>query len=231
MAADSTVPQTYRRPPSRRGDGGRLREEIIEAAREILAETGDPDALTLRGVARRVGIAATSIYLHFPDTEHLAVAATEQSFADLAAAAAAAAAGISDPAEALLARCRAYCHFALEHPGHYRVMFQLPLTPSLAADLAADPAGTPLLRGFQVLAQAVEACQRAGAATATADPFRLASLVWAAEHGLASLQLSRPQFPWSDIDGLVDEAVTGIMGLKTGRPADSPVREPAKNES
>ena len=227
MAAENhPARQAYRRPRSRRGDGGRLRAEIIEAAREILAETGDLDGLTLRGVARRVGVAATSIYLHFPDTEHLAVAATQQSFADLTAAAAAAAAGISDPAQALLARCRAYCHFALEHPGHYRAMFQLPLTPSLAA----DPAGTPGRRAFQVLVRAVEACQRAGAATATGDPFRLASLVWAAEHGLVSLRLSRPGFPWSDIDGLVDEAVTGIMGLKAGRLADSPVREPAKNE-
>jgi AcrR family transcriptional regulator len=227
MAAESAPPRAYRRPQSRRGGGGRLREEIIEAARQILAETGDPDRLTLRGVARRVGIAATSIYLHFPDTEHLAVAATEQSFADLTAAAAAAAAGISDPAEALLARCRAYCHFALEHPGHYRVMFQLPQSPSLVA----DPAGTPGRRAFQVLVQAIEACQRAGAATATGDPFRLASLVWAAEHGLASLRLSRPQFPWSDIDELVDQAVTGIMGLKAGRPADRPIGQPANNES
>lgn len=227
MAADKAVPQTYRRPRSQRGDGGRLRAEIIEAAREILAETGDLSGLTLRGVARRVGIAATSIYLHFPDTDHLAVAATQQSFADLTAAAAAAAAGISDPAEALLARCRAYCHFALEHPAHYRIMFQLPQTPSLAA----DPANTPGRLAFQVLVRAVEACQRAGAATATGDPFRLASLVWAAEHGLVSLRLSRPQFPWSDIDELVDEAITAIMGLKVGRPTDEPVHKQAGNQS
>jgi AcrR family transcriptional regulator len=63
------------------------------------------------------------IYLHFPDAEHLAVSAMEQSFADLGAATAAAAAGITGPAEELLARCRAYCHRALEHPGYYRLMF------------------------------------------------------------------------------------------------------------
>ena len=78
MPAADQAPAARRRPRSRRGDGGQLREEIIEAAREILAQTGSLDALTLRGVARRVGIAATSIYLHFPDTEHLAVAATQQ---------------------------------------------------------------------------------------------------------------------------------------------------------
>ena len=210
MPAESETSTAHRRPRSRRGDGGRLREEIIEAAREILAETGNLDGLTLRGVARRVGIAATSIYLHFPDTDHLAVAATQQIFADLTAAAAAAAAGISDPGEELLARCRAYCHFALEHPVHYQVVFHRDLPPSLAA----NPEDTPGRRAFQVLVQAVQACQTAGAATATGDPFRLASLVWAAEHGLVSLRLSRPQFPWSDLDGLVDEAVTKIMGLQ-----------------
>jgi len=210
MPAANQASTTRRRPRSRRGDGARLREEIIEAAQEILAETGSPDGLTLRGVARRVGIAATSIYLHFPDTEHLAVAATSKTFAELTAAAAAAAAGISDPGQELLARCRAYCHFALEHPVHYKVMFHLDLAPSLAA----SPDGTPGRRAFQVLVQAVQACQDAGVATATGDPFRLASLVWAAEHGLVSLRLARPQFPWSDLDGLVDEAVTKIMGLQ-----------------
>ena len=214
MPAESETTTTHRRPRSRRGDGGRLREEIIESAREILAETGSLDGLTLRGVARRVGIAATSIYLHFPDTDHLAVAATQQIFADLTAAAAAAAAGIIDPGEALLARCRAYCHFALEHPVHYQVVFHRDLPPSLAA----NPEDTPGRRAFQVLVRAVQACQTAGAATATGDPFRLASLVWAAEHGLVSLRLSLPQFPWSDLDGLVDEAVTKIMGL-TRKPA------------
>jgi AcrR family transcriptional regulator len=216
MPAASQAPATRRRPRSRRGDGGRLREEIIEAAREILAETGSLDGLTLRGVARRVGIAATSIYLHFPDTEQLAVAATARTFAELTAAAAAAAAGISDPGQELLARCRAYCRFALEHPVHYRVMFGLDLAPSLAA----NPDATPGRRAFQVLVRAVQACQDAGAATATGDPFRLASLVWAAEHGLVSLRLARPHFPWSDLDGLVDEAVTKIMGLQPP-PADS----------
>ena len=171
---------------------------------------GDPGRDREPRRADPAGDAATSIYLHFPDTEHLAVAATSKTFAELTAAAAAAAAGISDPGQELLARCRAYCHFALEHPVHYKVMFHLDLAPSLAA--SAD--GTPGRRAFQVLVQAVQACQDAGVATATGDPFRLASLVWAAEHGLVSLRLARPQFPWSDLDGLVDEAVTKIVGLQ-----------------
>lgn len=66
-------------------------------------------------------------------------------------------------------------------------MFHLPLAPTLVA----DPDNTPERRAFEVLVRAVE-------------------------HGLASLRLARPQFPWSGLDGLVDEAVTKIMGLRPG---------------
>lgn len=198
------------RPRNARGQGDRLRQEIIEAARDILAETGNLDRLSLRGVARRVGIAATSVYLHFPDAEHLAVAALEQTFAELSAATSAAAAAQADPAEALLARCRAYCQFGLDHPGHYRVMFHLDLMPSLAA---GDPEQTPGQRAFLALVGAVEACLAAAAGRPRHDPHRLASLVWATEHGLVSARLARPQFHWGALDGMVTEAVSRLMGF------------------
>jgi AcrR family transcriptional regulator len=193
-----------------RGQGDRLRREIIDAARDILAETGNVDRLTLREVARRVGIAATSVYLHFPDAEHLAVAALEQTFAQLTATTSAAAAGYADPAEALLARCRAYCQFGLDHPGHYRVMFHLDLMPSLAT---GDPEETPGQRAFLALLATVEACLAAGAGRPHPDPNRLASLVWAAEHGLVSARLARPRFHWGTLDGMVTEAVSRLMGF------------------
>ena len=199
-----------------RGQGDRLRQEIIKAARDILATTGNLDRLTLRGVAREVGIATTSVYLHFPDAEHLAVAALEQTFAELTATTSAAAAGHTDPAEALLARCRAYCQFGVDHPGHYRVMFHLDLMPSLAA---GDPGETPGQRAFRVLVGAVEACLAADADRPDRpdrphrDPHRLASLVWATEHGLVSARLARPQLHWGSLNSMVTEAVSRLMGF------------------
>jgi hypothetical protein len=56
QAAQTAPPQAQRR--NQRGEGGRLREEIITAASQMIGETGDDTALTVRGVARRVGIAA-----------------------------------------------------------------------------------------------------------------------------------------------------------------------------
>src|SRR5438034_11416804 len=109
MARNSSAAQSARRGRSRRGEGERLREELVVAATGLLAETGDLGELTLRAVARRVGIAATSIYLHFPDREGLYQAVIARAFEAFDAAREAAARGLADPGAALRASARAYC--------------------------------------------------------------------------------------------------------------------------
>src|ERR1700749_2471541 len=56
-----------------RGQGERLRDDIIEAASRLLADPAAPP-LTLRAVAREVGVPATSVYLHFAGIESLTLA-------------------------------------------------------------------------------------------------------------------------------------------------------------
>src|SRR5260370_16637253 len=65
-----------------RGQGERLRDDIIEAASRLLADPAAPP-LTLRGVAREVGVAATSVYLHFADIDTLILAVAERRFGEL----------------------------------------------------------------------------------------------------------------------------------------------------
>jgi hypothetical protein len=97
----------------------------------------------------------------------------------------------------------------LEHPHLYQLMFQedLPLT------FANSPESTPGRQSFENLLSAVRRCLDAGVCRAHDDPFRLALLVWAAEHGLVLARISRPSFPWADIDSLVNEMVTRMMAL------------------
>lgn len=197
-----------RHVPNRRGDGARLREELIVAGLAMVEEEG-VEALTLRAVARRVGIAATSVYLHFADLDRLRAALIERSFEELARAANEAAGGVSDPVSALRVRCRAYCRFALAHPNLYQLMFRAQLPPPPGG----DPAATPGRRSFARLVAAVEACIDAGLAPKHDDPFRLASLIWTAEHGIAMARISRPTFPWTPLDTLVDEMVERMMGI------------------
>lgn len=203
--------QRSRRRPNRRGQGERLREELIDAAIKLI-EAKESDQLTLRGIARRVGIATTSVYLHFADVDHLLAAVVDRGFSELTATTNRAAHGVTDPAEELSVRCRAYCHFALEHPDLYLVMFQADLPSTTIGD---DPEDTPGRRSFQNLLTTVKECLAAGLAQPHDDPFRLASLIWTAEHGLVMARISRPTFPWAPIDLLVDEMVDRMMAFGT----------------
>src|SRR3954467_10582173 len=78
--AESVTPPRVR---NRRGEGARLRDDIVAAAVELLDEHGDESAITLRSVARRVGIAAPSIYRHFPDQPAIMLAVVQQAYAEL----------------------------------------------------------------------------------------------------------------------------------------------------
>ena len=58
-----------------RGQGNRLADDIVRGALAIIERTGSDEAVTLRAVAREVGIAAPSIYAHFADREAIIMAA------------------------------------------------------------------------------------------------------------------------------------------------------------
>jgi AcrR family transcriptional regulator len=193
-----------------RGQGERLRAQLIQAAEELVAETGDAGQLSLRAVAARVGVAATSVYLHFADLDQLKIALVERGFAELAAVRDAAGVGTDDPGEMLVKRCQAYARFGVEHPGLYQLMFG----PELPASLAYQAGRSPGRDALEVLAESIRRCQADGSAADDADPVRLAMLVWTALHGLASLRVTRPSFPWPPLDELVAETVRRLAGLR-----------------
>jgi AcrR family transcriptional regulator len=66
----------------RRGEGARLRGELIDAASRQLAELGDAERLSVRAVARAAGVTAPSTYRHFPDKRSLVRAVVEERFRD-----------------------------------------------------------------------------------------------------------------------------------------------------
>src|SRR3954469_20078829 len=95
---------TGRRKQNTRGQGDLLREEILTAGVRMLDELGDDQALSMRAVARAVGVAATSVYLHFPDRDALVVAALKSAHGQLMAGTDEAEAGPDDPVDKLRAR-------------------------------------------------------------------------------------------------------------------------------
>src|ERR1700733_5513657 len=102
---------------------GDLRAALVAAAVQILEKDGE-GALTLREVARRVGVSAAAPYHHFADKHAILAAVGEEGFSHLADAMEEAQA-TSGPKtrDTLRAMGVAYVRFAVRHPSHFRVMF------------------------------------------------------------------------------------------------------------
>lgn len=179
------------------------------AAERLLAGGADISTLSLRGVAREAGIAAPSVYLHFESKDALLHAVIEDHFGKLQRAIAAGSERGNDPASRFLAGCLTYCHYAVEHPGSYRILFNTPRSG------LHDPgfAGTLGAAAFQLLVDGVAACIAAGLAR-PGDPFRIATDIWAALHGVASLRWATSGFPWPPLE----PQVRGILEAFTGIP-------------
>ena len=188
-----------RRARAKRGDGELLRADILAAAERLLIQTGDQGAVSIRAIADAAGVTPPSIYLHFADKTELLGAVCEARFADLSRYMFDAMDGIDDPLEALWAIGRSYVRFGLENPEHYRIMFMTrPSTDIPPGELNMLPG----LTAFGHVVEAVARCMEAGG-IGPGDPFLVATNLWTAVHGVTSLLIARPDFPWPDFDRLM----------------------------
>lgn len=208
-----------------RGQGAELRADILTAARALLDETGNDEGVTLRAVARRVGISAPSIYSHFPGRQALLLALVQESFEELrgqlqAAASDAASAGSlvshADPVARLHAVCTAYLDFAAARPQHYRLMFGGLWIAAEAIDTSAvsrDQVAALGQDALAVLMTIMEACVAAGRSTST-DPHADAIALWLGLHGLAHQRAVTAAFPWPT--DITTRIVTSLARLPAG---------------
>ena len=201
------------RPRSPRGAGGRLRVEIIAAARELLERTGDVGAVSIRAVAGLVGVSAPSIYRHFADKDALIEAAVAEVFEALDTAMQAAVDPADPPAPRLRSLGLAYVRFALDHPEQYRLA-TIPTTHQGDVDMVLTSGA------FRYFAATVEEAMADGVID-RADPTPLVLELWAAAHGIASLLLAKPYLPWGDpmavAERVLDAACFGhILGELMG---------------
>ncbi|WP_327144488.1 TetR/AcrR family transcriptional regulator [Nocardia sp. NBC_01327] len=190
------------RSRNRRGEGARLRDELVAAASTLLEDLDGQEALSLRAVARAAGIAPQSVYLHFADRRELLTAVYQVRFTELRATLESARNAVPESAagERLSAVCRAYVEYGTRHPGHYRVLFGTAGTPGWEPSAGQLP-GLPTL---QLLVDAAAAC-------GSADPTATATCLWAGMHGLITLRQDRPSFPWPALDTLVDTMVNAHL--------------------
>ena len=166
---------------------GDLRNALARAAAE-LAATGGPDAVTIRGAAREVGVTPTAAYRHFENQADLLEAARALAMDGMVAAMADYLAQVpadGDPVERALQRLRStgrgYIRFALDEPGIFRTCF----TGGLHGEDMGEPAPYLLLGEMLDELVAVGHLAPADRPDAEAGP-------WAAVHGLAMLLIDGP---------------------------------------
>jgi AcrR family transcriptional regulator len=197
VSAPTASVSAPRRARSPRGQGEQLRDEILAAAERILIETNDQSALSIRAIATAVGVTPPSIYLHFADRNDLVFAVCERHAEQLEQAMADAAAGIDDPWERIRRRGYAYMRWGLENPEHYRIlmMSRPDHTPDRFVDeRLADTAG------LVPVAEDVAAAIKTEMAVAKDDPLEITKTLWMMIHGLVSLVISKPDFPFGSVD-------------------------------
>jgi AcrR family transcriptional regulator len=209
--SSDTKQEPARRRPARRGQGAALRAEILDAATRMIAREGTASALTLRAVAREVGVAATSIYLHFESVEMLLSEVKEnqqQTLADLLTAAANEAG--ADPLARLRARGRAYVRFGDRYCGEYSVMFAAKLA---LPNVAAEPS-TPTSALLADIRAELRAVDRPGREPMDEEEAWMVSLqLWAGLHGMVTLRMVRPLTFWPPAEKQSDDLIDRMLGL------------------
>ncbi|MFI2471783.1 TetR/AcrR family transcriptional regulator [Nocardia xishanensis] len=188
-----------------RGQGERLREEILVAAMRMLDELGDDQALSMRAVTRAIGTAATSIYLHFADRDALVLAVLNRCHDDLMRAMTEAESTHADPADQLRARTMVLGEWAYHHPGLYAVLHES------ALNQGTDMAFRKELADGTVAA--VRRCMDAGLVPA-GDAATIALDLRAAVHGAVSMRLHQPDQPWPPLEEQVERFLTKLVGIR-----------------
>lgn len=193
----SPVPSAAaRRPRLRKGEGRQLRDEILDAAEQLLLATGSQEAVSIRGVADAVGVTPPSIYRHFADKAELIFQVCERHFDELDVHLRRVAGSIDDPVDRLAALGTAYVEFGVANPEPYRIMFMT--RPDMAPEAYQGEVQTRS-SAFNLLLDSVQACIDAGRFKPEhTDTVPVALGFWARVHGLTSLMISKPGLMWPD---------------------------------
>ena len=182
-----------------KGQGAERREEILAAAVTLFASEG-VHAVSTRQIAQAVGISQPTLYAYFATKDDILNEACQMAFAELSMRVRRALAERATGDDDMAVIGREYIRFGREQPDAYRIAFMIESSGGAASAKPHKMAG---LGAFQVLRDYVERTFAVDAATVDL----ISQSCWANMHGLVSLLIARPNFPWVDIATLADAQV------------------------
>jgi AcrR family transcriptional regulator len=185
-----------------------LRQEILEAARQLFVEEGY-EHVSMRKIADKIDYSPTTIYLYFRDKEDLLHAICDETFARLVAEFQRIKSRTPDPLERLRRIGRAYIEFGLSHPNHYRVAFMTP-HQERPGETPFQYQGSMGEKCFLQLLSTVDECVALG----KLPPLNIeaaSQALWCAVHGVTSALISFTKFPWVGTDRLIGQALEMML--------------------
>jgi len=192
---------------------GNLKQALLDAAVELIAETG-PRGFTLREAARRAGVSHNAPYRHFRDKDDLLAAVATEGFGRLMQAMAKAAPR-AQPVDRLRRAGLAYVDFALRWPQHFAAMFDAPWDAKAYPECAA---AAELC--FGTLLDLVRSAQASGKLPGV-DPEPFAYQAWSTVHGISKLA-NAGQLPWRSRAAVLRFCARALAGAPKPVPDAAP---------
>ncbi|HKY14872.1 MAG TPA: TetR/AcrR family transcriptional regulator [Microthrixaceae bacterium] len=180
------------------------RERLVVTARTTIEHDG-VDGLSLRGLARELGVTAPALYAHVDGKDDLLTEIASTHFELLISRFDAI--DDEDPLDRIRALCRAYVDHALDAPALFHLMFRFPPRP--VGPVEAFP---PAERAYAAAEAATRSAVESGA-LAVEDPSVASMAMWAAVHGVAEVGLlgfADRQAIGDLLDAVVDTMLVGF---------------------
>lgn len=191
-----------------------LREDILKVSRQILVKDGF-SKMSMRKIARKADVSATSIYLHFQNKEELLLALVESSIANLSVVLEEQISETDDTITQIEKMAHAFVNFALENPQEYEIIYmvrpeEMPRFPKEKFN--------QIRKIYELLAGIIKEGQEKRLLNVE-DSLMSAYTIWAQLHGVASVIISKrldTRIPTGEfVHQAVDHIIQGFITQKT----------------
>jgi AcrR family transcriptional regulator len=190
-----------------------LRQEILDAASELFVRNGYEN-VSMRRIADKIEYSPTTIYIYFKDKAELLDQVCRETFTRLVQRLSKIMEQPGDPLERLKRGLLAYVEFGLENPHQYRTTFMMPIPDDFDPQKFHEK-DSPGMQAFSFLIRGITECIQAGKIPAM-NVELAGQVLWAGIHGITSLLITDPMFPWVGrekvIHSTVDTLVAGLRG-------------------